>query len=64
MRVPIALALMMLAGCHREPDFDERYASAEAALRGKAAAIDSEIAARESEASAADAVASGKPRSD
>jgi hypothetical protein len=57
MRRLAALALLVLAaGCHRAPSFDERYASAEAALRNKAASIDSDLSARESEAAAAETV--------
>jgi outer membrane murein-binding lipoprotein Lpp len=53
---PVAL-LLLAAGCHREPSFDERYASTEKALGSEAAALDSELAARESEAAAAGATA-------
>jgi hypothetical protein len=57
MRRLAALALLVLAaGCNRTPSFDERYASAEAALRERAASIDSDLAARESDAAAAEAI--------
>lgn len=43
MRVLAALALLLLAACHR-PSFDERYEDAEKAVHEKAAAIDRELA--------------------
>lgn len=42
----------LLAGCRQEPDFDERYDKAEAAIRARAAAIDRDLAAAEREARA------------
>ena len=53
------LAVPLLSACHRQPSFDERYASAQTELRTEAADIDSELAARDSEAAAADAVLGG-----
>jgi outer membrane murein-binding lipoprotein Lpp len=47
--------LLLSAGCHHEPSFDERYASAQAALGSEAAALDSDLKARESDAAAAGA---------
>ena len=42
-------ALVLLAACQREPDFDERYAQAEKAIASKAAALDRELEQREAE---------------
>lgn len=41
MRTALILALL-LAGCSREPSFDQRYASVEQQLKAKAAQIDRE----------------------
>jgi hypothetical protein len=57
MRALAGLAMLVLAaGCHREPSFDERYFSAEQALRDKSASIDSDLATRESDAAAGEAI--------
>ena len=55
MRRALILALL-LAGCSREPSFDERYAATEQRLQTKAAQIDREAAAASS--TAPDALAS------
>jgi outer membrane murein-binding lipoprotein Lpp len=55
MRWLAGLALLVLAGCHHEPSFDERYTSVQQALGSEAADLDSDLAARESEAAAAGA---------
>ncbi|BBC72803.1 conserved hypothetical protein [Altererythrobacter sp. B11] len=43
-RAVLVGAMLLLAACQREPDFDERYAKAQADLREKAARIDAELA--------------------
>ena len=46
-----ALALVLglaLAGCKREPTFDERFGKAEGHIRAKAAAIDAQLTEQES----------------
>ncbi len=43
MRAIAALALLLLAACHK-PSFDERYEDAEKAVHEKAAAIDRDLA--------------------
>lgn len=53
MRRALATVALLLAGCHGEPSFDERYASAEKGIREKAADIDAELARRERLASEA-----------
>lgn len=55
MRAVAGAALLLLAGCRREPSFDERYASAEHAILATAASIDAELAARASEGAEAEA---------
>ena len=50
---------LLLAACHREKNFDERYADARKAIDASAAAIDAEIASRESEAAAVEEVRMG-----
>ena len=45
--VPALALALILCGCGREPDFDERYEKAETAIREKAAAIDAELSAVE-----------------
>lgn len=52
MRGGFFLALLVLAACQSEPDFDERYDDAAANIHERAAAIDAEIA---NEATATDA---------
>jgi hypothetical protein len=47
MRYALVLAILVLAGCKQEPDFDARYDAAEKHIRAKAGAIDAELAARE-----------------
>lgn len=43
--LPVAMAaLLALAACHREPDFDERYDAASAKISQAAADIDAQIA--------------------
>lgn len=63
-RYGLAIALLLLAGCNREPDFDERYAGAEKSIRTKAAEIDADLAKRETLASEAAALPAvqAKPR--
>ncbi|SLJ87908.1 hypothetical protein [Novosphingobium mathurense] len=39
----LGLALLFLAACHGEPDFDERYDAASQKIRDKAADIDARI---------------------
>ncbi len=46
MRGAIIFALM-LAGCSREPSFDQRYAAVEQRLKAKAAKIDRELEDRD-----------------
>ena len=53
MRGLIAIALLLVAGCGREPSFDERYATAEKDIRDKAATMDAEMAAQEQAGGAA-----------
>ena len=48
----LLLAAILLAGCRQEPDFDERYEKAQAAIRARAAAIDRDLAAAAREARA------------
>lgn len=55
------MAVLLVTGCGREPDFDERYASAEKAIHKKAAEIDGELAKAERLASEAAAIASASP---
>lgn len=43
MRCAVILALL-LAGCKREPSFDERYAATEQRLQARAAEIDRQVA--------------------
>ena len=47
MRRPVnrsaALALLLLAACSSEPDFDERFSNAEEQIRSKAREIDAEL---------------------
>ncbi|ARU15983.1 hypothetical protein [Croceicoccus marinus] len=54
MRRIAALALLMLAACNSEPDFDERFEKAEAETRQLATEIDAELAKAEA----------GKPQPD
>lgn len=44
MRAALILVSLMLAGCQREPSFEERYAKTQQSLEQKAAAIDREVA--------------------
>lgn len=39
----LPLLLLVLAGCQREPDFDERYEAASEKIRTTAAEIDAQI---------------------
>lgn len=50
------LVLLLLLGCGRQPDFDERYAKASQQLEASATAIDAEIAASASASDAAAAI--------
>lgn len=43
MRGPAVIALVLLAGCADEPDFDQRYSRAEEDIRLKAQQIDGEL---------------------
>jgi hypothetical protein len=52
------VALIALAGCKREPTFDERFGKAEAQIRTKAAELDSQLAERERQAREAAAIPS------
>ena len=54
MRRIAALALLILAACNSEPDFDERFEKAEAETRQLATEIDAELAKAEA----------GKPQPD
>ncbi len=54
-----ALALVLLAGCHRQ-SFDERYQDAQHKLEGKATKIDQDLAAAASDAAAAGVLPSGE----
>ncbi|MBC7160119.1 MAG: hypothetical protein H5U21_08745 [Porphyrobacter sp.] len=56
----LLLAAILLAGCRQEPDFDERYDKAQAAIRARAAAIDRDLAAAAREARAG-AAPTGEP---
>ena len=47
MRRIAALALLTLAACSSEPDFDERFEKAEAETRQLATEIDAELARKE-----------------
>lgn len=53
MRRAILIAVITLAGCQSEPDFDERYAATEKQLRDKASEIDSELVKHQKAADAA-----------
>jgi hypothetical protein len=53
MRGLALIGALLLAGCNREPSFDERYATAEKTIREKAAEMDAELAEREKLASEA-----------
>ncbi len=61
MRGGCVIVLLLLAGCSREPDFDQRYDKAQQDLQAKAAKIDQELAERKAAASqtSPDAAASG-----
>lgn len=43
--VPVLALAALLAGCKREPDFDERYDAASQSIVEKAKAIDAQVAA-------------------
>ncbi len=53
-----ALALVWVAGCHRQ-SFDERYQDAQHKVEGKAGKIDQDLAAAASDAAAAGVLPSG-----
>lgn len=59
MRSAALILALLLAGCDRPRDFDDRYAKAERAIRSRAADIDAELAEREREAG--DSAASAAP---
>lgn len=48
------LLLLLTVACQREPDFDQRYKTAEQKLAEKSQAMDREIAASEGAASESD----------
>ena len=56
-RVCAFVALLLLAGCQQEPDFDTRYEEAEAHIRKQAREIDAELAANRKLRSETDAAA-------
>lgn len=58
LRLFAVLALILLAACKREPDFDTRYKAAEQQLQASSAAIDRELNAAQSDAAAAGIAAS------
>lgn len=58
-RLAPALALLLIAGCHK-PSFDERYEEAEKQVRATAAGIDKELDERE-QAMAGAAAPTAKP---
>lgn len=53
LRLALLIGLLVLAGCRREPSFDERYKAAQQRLDAKAAAIDRELTDSGSDAAAA-----------
>jgi hypothetical protein len=55
----VLVALAALSACKREPTFDERYASAQKAVRQKAGELDQDMAKRAAEAQAIAPQASG-----
>lgn len=59
MRGCIAIAVLTLAGCHKQPSFDERYDKAQAEIHDKAAAIDAELAKQEKQQASSRSAASG-----
>ncbi|WP_239804915.1 hypothetical protein [Croceicoccus hydrothermalis] len=60
-RVCAFVALLLLAGCQQEPDFDTRYEEAEAHIRKQAREIDAELAANRKLRSETDAAAQEEP---
>lgn len=50
MRCWLIPLLLLTAGCKAEPDFDQRYISAEEQMRAKEQAIDAELGKRAKEA--------------
>lgn len=57
MRGAAVLALLALAGCQREPSFDERYDAASKSVAASGAALESELTAREEWRAAEDVAA-------
>lgn len=62
MRTAIILGALLIAGCKREPDFDERYAAAQRQLEAKSAGIDRDIATGSSDPASAGATQSAADR--
>jgi len=60
-RLFAVLALVLLAACKREPDFDTRYKAAEQQLQASSAAIDRELDAAQGDAAAAGIAPSSTP---
>ena len=52
MRAVALLLPLLLAACHREPDFDERYDKAAAEIEARAKAMDADVAEAEKAAAA------------
>lgn len=51
MRSIVLAALLLIAGCSREPSFDEQYSAAEQSIGSEAAAIDQALASASPEPS-------------
>ena len=60
-KTAIVVIALVLFGCRKQPDFDQRYTAARQKLEASAAAIDNEIVAS---ASASDAAAATKTGSE
>lgn len=52
-RAAVLLPLLLIAGCNKEPDFEERYDKATAEIEARAKAMDAEIAEADRAARAA-----------
>jgi hypothetical protein len=50
MRAGVLLAMALVAGCNREPDFDERYDAASKEIGSAARSIDDELEKQAKEA--------------
>ena len=63
MKTVVVVLALLLFGCRKQPDFDQRYTTAQRKLEASAAAIDDEIvaSASASDAAAATIVGSEKP---